>query len=194
MKKIALSIICCLLAALAIPTSVFAAVSISYLSPDAVVTKGKSHTLKVEVSGFVAPVYQWYFNNKEIPGANGDTYTISSFAESNAGEYTVYIREGHKVPSTAEVDKGGGETPLDPKGHMNTDLYVRVKQDNQVRSDIIHLKYKSGGGGGGEIPKTGDDGMQIGLMLASLLVSATGFGICLYAYLRLASKRVRVGC
>lgn len=194
MKKITLRIICCLLAVLTIPTGVLAAVSISYLSPDAVVTQDKSHTLRVEVNGFIEPVYQWYFNGKEITGAASSSYIIGKFEKSDAGEYSVRIREGYKVPSKAEVDKEGGETQPNGQGYMNTDMYVRVKQENEVQSDVIQLKLKSGGGGGGEIPKTGDDGVQIGLTLACLLVSAAGFALCLYAYLRLSPKRGRPVC
>jgi hypothetical protein len=170
--------LCCMpLAALAEP-------AITYLSSDATVKEGSAHALRVEVAGFVAPAYQWYFNGKEISGATGATHTISKFAKGNAGDYTVRIREDYDRHFAVKIPPDGSATP-DEDWRMGTDVYVRVR-GGEISSDVVHLSYKSGAATGDDdedaVPTTGDDGTQIAMVLAIMAASAGGFVACLCGY------------
>lgn len=54
------------------------------------VTRGSGVTLTVTASGD-GLAYQWYHNNRAIPGATAATYTIASATDSDAGTYYVAV-------------------------------------------------------------------------------------------------------
>lgn len=55
------------------------------------VTSGSSVSFSVTATGTAPLAYQWYFNNVEIAGATGSTYSLSSATSANAGSYTVAV-------------------------------------------------------------------------------------------------------
>ncbi|UII19636.1 carbohydrate-binding protein [Fulvivirga ligni] len=55
------------------------------------VIEGESVSFSVDVSGAEPISYQWQYNNQDIAGATGSTYSISSAALSDAGNYRVVV-------------------------------------------------------------------------------------------------------
>ncbi|MBI2513889.1 MAG: immunoglobulin domain-containing protein [Opitutae bacterium] len=55
------------------------------------VTAGASVTLKVKAVSATALSYQWKHNGSDISGATGDSYTIASASNADAGDYTVVV-------------------------------------------------------------------------------------------------------
>ncbi len=41
--------------------------------------------------------YQWYFFDEPIPGATGNSYTVTNVAPGKVGDYTVEIRSGNRI-------------------------------------------------------------------------------------------------
>ena len=69
---------------------------------DQSVTVGGSATFTVTATGAPTPTYQWRFDGSEISGATSSSYTISSAALTNAGDYTVVVTNtAGAVTSTA---------------------------------------------------------------------------------------------
>lgn len=66
---------------------------------------GASCTLSVAASGSGTLAYQWRKNGKDIPGATGPSYVISSVAEGDEGSYLVVVTDlgGLVVSDTAVV-------------------------------------------------------------------------------------------
>lgn len=64
---------------------------------------GDSYSLTIEATGTAPIFYQWTKNGVAIPGATSSTYSISSFAEADAGNYTCLATNsvGQAVSSTA---------------------------------------------------------------------------------------------
>ncbi|MDR1370900.1 MAG: leucine-rich repeat protein [Dysgonamonadaceae bacterium] len=58
---------------------------------DASVCAGESHTFEIKVKGENL-TYEWYFNNKRIPGANKNTYTVTDANSGNYGNYHAIVR------------------------------------------------------------------------------------------------------
>lgn len=55
---------------------------------------GQTMTLTVVVTGGLEPYsYQWYKNNKAIPGANAATYKKTSLATTDSGTYKVVVHD-----------------------------------------------------------------------------------------------------
>jgi len=52
---------------------------------------GSGATFSVIATGDPAPTYQWFRNNQIIVGATGETYTLGSVKESDAGVYMVTV-------------------------------------------------------------------------------------------------------
>lgn len=55
------------------------------------VTVGASATFSVTANGSPSPTYQWRFNDMDIPGATGSSYTKAEVQLADAGDYTVVI-------------------------------------------------------------------------------------------------------
>ena len=69
---------------------------------DQSVTVGGSATFTVTATGAPTPTYQWRFDGSEISGATSSSYTVSSAALTNAGDYTVVVTNtAGAVTSTA---------------------------------------------------------------------------------------------
>ena len=64
---------------------------------------GRPVTLSAEVESVLAATYQWNLDGSPITGATEPTYTIASFSNSDAGEYTLSVTnsEGTSVSSPA---------------------------------------------------------------------------------------------
>ena len=64
---------------------------------------GRPVTLSAEVESVLAATYQWNLDGSPITGATEPTYTIASFSNSDAGEYTLSVTnsEGTSVSSAA---------------------------------------------------------------------------------------------
>lgn len=64
---------------------------------------GRPVTLSAEVESVLAATYQWNLDGAPITGATESTYTIASFSNSDAGEYTLSVTnsEGTSVSSAA---------------------------------------------------------------------------------------------
>src|SRR5882762_7297868 len=52
---------------------------------------GQSASFLVTASSSLSMSYQWYFNGASLPGATGSTYSLSSIATGNAGNYRVVV-------------------------------------------------------------------------------------------------------
>jgi hypothetical protein len=55
------------------------------------VVAGKSATLSVTASGTAPLSYQWQFNNANITGATGASYTVAKLTPANTGNYDVVV-------------------------------------------------------------------------------------------------------
>ncbi len=66
---------------------------------------GRSVTVSAEVETFLAATYQWNLNGTPISGATESTYTVASFSNENAGEYTLSVTnaEGTSVSAAANL-------------------------------------------------------------------------------------------
>lgn len=71
--------------------TVHTAPSISTHPSNETIIEGNPVTLSVLATGNPAPDYQWKKNNVNIPGANSNTYQISSSDRNDAGSYTVVV-------------------------------------------------------------------------------------------------------
>ena len=65
------------------------------------VNDGTSLTLSVNAIGAAPLSYQWKYNNTNISGANGPSYTLNPVSLSNAGSYTVAVSNSAGIASTA---------------------------------------------------------------------------------------------
>ncbi len=64
------------------------------LSPlSQIAATGTSVTFNVLATGTAPISYQWYFNNVAIAGATSSSYSISSVANANVGNYTVIVTD-----------------------------------------------------------------------------------------------------
>ncbi|WP_145928618.1 putative Ig domain-containing protein [Termitidicoccus mucosus] len=85
---------------------------------DQMLNPGDTLLLSTAAAGHPPPLYQWYFNGNEIPGAIGDTYMRSNLQASDDGLYAVkaYNTLGETMSIGARVtianhndsSKGGG--------------------------------------------------------------------------------------
>jgi len=66
---------------------------------------GRSVTVSAVVETFLAATYQWSLNGTPISGATESTYTVASFSNENAGEYTLSVTnaEGTSVSAAANL-------------------------------------------------------------------------------------------
>jgi len=73
------------------------------LPANAAVTEGRSHTLRVAVTGQTS--LQWFKDSAFIPGANGTEYTITNMSPADAGNYHVQAMNaiGTALSRTATV-------------------------------------------------------------------------------------------
>jgi fibro-slime domain-containing protein len=62
---------------------------------------GDGFTLTCAATGTPAPTYQWYLNGNPIDGATSTTYTVTSSAYANSGNYTV---KATNIIGTASAD------------------------------------------------------------------------------------------
>jgi hypothetical protein len=60
----------------------------------ATVSYGQSTNFSVSATGIPDPTYQWYQNGLLIPGAIGNSYSITSAVRTNGGNYTVVVSNG----------------------------------------------------------------------------------------------------
>ena len=58
------------------------------------VLRGSDVLFSVAASGAEPLAYQWFFNGAAIPGANAESFRISSAGPANAGAYNVVVRNG----------------------------------------------------------------------------------------------------
>ena|GEM_PF-1166565 len=67
--------------------------------------EGNSMNLSITASGTAPLTYKWYKNSSEIAGATNNTYTISSVATSNAGNYYCIVTNscGYQQSNTMAV-------------------------------------------------------------------------------------------
>ena len=65
------------------------------------VNDGTVLTLSVNAIGAAPLSYVWKYNNTNIPGANGPTYTLNPVSLSNAGNYSVAVSNAAGIASTS---------------------------------------------------------------------------------------------
>lgn len=99
------------------------------------VTAGTSVQFTVTATGSPAPSYQWNFNGAAIGGATGNSYTISSAAAANAGDYTVTLSNSQGTITSAVAR-----------------LTVSAASVQQSASNATGGNSSGGGGGGANAP------------------------------------------
>jgi len=141
-----------------------AALSATISGASSAVVVGSSFTLTASPSGFTAIRYQWRFNNVNIDGATGASYSVANAQNSHAGVYTVVITDQAtsddvvSVPATVTVTASGNTTASGTGGTTGGTASAG-----------------SGGGGGGAIPVWFLSGL-LALSLARLRLRARSVG------------------
>ena len=60
---------------------------VSRITQNAVVDAGEDLSMEVQIDGVVPAVYQWYFEDQAIPGANQKVYSIVNAKVEDSGVY-----------------------------------------------------------------------------------------------------------
>jgi hypothetical protein len=80
-----------------------AAIQIVTAPQDTFVDAGSSCTLHVKATGLPPPTIQWLFQGEPIPGAQSESYTLTTVTENRAGLYSVVLNNGLERIQTAPV-------------------------------------------------------------------------------------------
>ena len=90
------------------------------------VSAGTTLTLQVVAKGTAPLSYQWKLNDVDIPGANGDTYTVANVTTAASGTYTVEVKNaaGSVTSLPAQV--------IVFSGPITQDLVVHLKMDGSL--------------------------------------------------------------
>lgn len=136
---------------------------------------GDSVTFLVTASGTPSLNYQWLKNGTNIPGANADSFTISSAQLSDAGNYSVVVNNnyGTAISSAAALTFGNQPLTFDETGldWNDSDNGYYVYSPPVFNGNVLEL---TDGGGGETRAVFFDDPQYIGAFTASFVYQAGG--------------------
>ncbi len=145
-----------------ITTPIVVAPKITEISLGQVLTTGKPLALAVKASGTEPFTYQWAFEGVEIAGATSASFNLSAVATSNAGKYTVVVRN----------DKGAASADVN---------VVVVSGDADLKKDlVVHLAfdgdYKDSSGKNNNASSVGSPTFEEGRFGQALHIKSTADG------------------
>ncbi len=113
------------------------------------VATGQSATFYIKATGSPTPTYQWQLGGNPISGATSATYTISSAAPANAGNYTVVVTSGSasvtSAAATLTLTPAAGVAALDTT--MTRPQFWRYSLPGRVTagpSGVVYATFQNG--------------------------------------------------
>src|SRR5277367_2216190 len=141
--------------------SVFVTTTVTISGPVIMTQPSSQHVctgsnILLTVAASYASTYQWNLNGTAILGATNSSYTVSSAAPANAGNYSVTVTNGvgSVISSVAAVAVGSSITSNPASLSLHPDQTALFSVSAQGVGDLSYQWFQipSGGGTGGAVP------------------------------------------